>query len=298
LSQLLLIVGEPIVAYQRDLAVHGPGADYVGPWASGSPAICAYVAGMLGTPTAFAGAVGDDARGRLMHERLSAASVDLEALVVRQGRETAWANVTYRADGEREFDFRVSASAATTLQGRELGSLPEQASWMHLSGSALVFGGALVDTAFEALERARRAGSTISVDPNVRPESLSPSVGGRLAAAIASADVVLPSAGELVALGVDEEELLAAGAVVCTTFGERGARVRQGAVVTDIPAVTANTVDSDGAGDSFAAGYITASIRGVSPAGSARYGARVAGSAVQHHGPMTWSFADVGPVGS
>ena len=39
------------------------------------------------------------------------------------------------------------------------------------------------------------------------------------------ADVLFPSEGELDALGLDEAELLEAGAVICTTLGAKGARV-------------------------------------------------------------------------
>jgi sugar/nucleoside kinase (ribokinase family) len=46
-------------------------------------------------------------------------------------------------------------------------------------------------------------------------------------------------------------------------------------------------VDPDGAGDSFAAGFIAAALAGGDPVDAARAGVRVAAAAIQTVGPMT-----------
>ena len=286
---MLLIVGEAIVAYQRDIGADGSAADapFSGPWPSGSPAIAAYVAARLGVPTTFVGGVGRDPHGAVMRAGLAAGGVDLGHLVEVAGAATATAYVTYRGEGHREFDFTVAGTAATQVTERDLGDLPERAAWLHLSGSALIFGEPLAGTALAALRRAHRAGARISVDPNVRAESTSAGTLRSLREVLPLADVLLPSEGELEALGVDPAALVAAGAIVCTTRGALGAEVFDARGRTAIEAFAVDAVDSDGAGDSFAAGFVAASLAGADAVVAARHGAAVAAQAVRVAGPMT-----------
>jgi tagatose kinase len=284
---VLLIVGEALVAYQRDLGPDGQGpADYTGPWASGAPAITSYVAGRLGVETHFVGGIGSDEHGRVIRARLSAAGVHLDHLQVDGVLPTATAHITYRGPDHREFVFNVAGTAATAV--RDVGDLPERASWVHLSGSALIFGDPLASTALAAFDRARRAGARTSVDPNVRPEALTSDLRLALIEAVRRADVLLPSEGELEVLGLDVAHLLAAGAVVCTTLGPAGVEVRdpQGGVTT-LPAITVRAVDTDGAGDSFAGGFVAAALNGADPVTAARAGLASAARAVVVDGPMT-----------
>lgn len=286
---MLLIVGEPIVAYQRDLSAGGRDASFHGPWPSGSPAICAYVAGRLGTATTFVGGIGSDNHGDLIRDGLAHGGVNVDHLVNRTALPTAWARVTYES-GDRTFEFHVQDSAATDLRESDLDDLPERTEWLHMSGSALVFGGTLVDTTLAALHRAKRAGAQVSVDPNVRPESLAPGLRDRLVEAIRLADFVLPSTGELEALGLVKEDLVADGAIVCETHADKGVEVITERERTQVPAVLVSAVDTDGAGDSFAAGFISAMLRGRNPLRAAHVGVAAAAAAVTEHGPMTATF--------
>ena len=290
LGGVLLIVGEALVAYQRDLGTDGLGpVDYIGPWASGAPAITSYVAARLGVPTYFVGGIGADAHGREIRRRLSAAGVHLDHLHENRELPTGTAHITYRGPDRREFVFNVAGTAATSV--RDVGDLPERAKWGHLSGSALIFGEPLAATALAAFERARRAGARTSVDPNVRPEALTDDLRLALIDAVRRADVLLPSEGELEVLGLDAAELLAAGAVICTTLGPGGAEVRDpSGSVTKLPAITVRAVDTDGAGDSFAGGFVAAALRGADPVTAARAGLTAAARAVVVDGPMTVEF--------
>jgi fructokinase len=162
---------------------------------------------------------------------------------------------------------------------------------VHLSGSALIFGEPLATTALTAFDRARRAGARTSVDPNVRPEALTDTLRLALIDAVRRADILLPSEGELEVLGLDVEELLSAGAVVCTTLGPAGAEVRDPhGGRTRLPAVTVRAVDTDGAGDSFAGGFIAAALNGADPVTAALAGLTSAARAVVVDGPMTVEF--------
>ena len=285
---MLLIVGEAIVVYQRDV---GTGPDgpipYTGPWPSGAPAITAYIAGRLGVPTSFVGGVGRDPHGQVLRDGLASGGVDLGGLVEHADAPTATAHITYRGDDHRDFDFAVAGTAATQVTEADLADLPEHASWLHMSGSALIFGEPLASTTLAALHRAHHAGARISIDPNIRPESLHPDTTRALLDALPLAHVLLPTEGELDALGADVDALVAGGAIICTTRGPAGSLVRDADGETSVDPVAVTPVDTDGAGDSFAGGFIAASIGGADPRTAARIGARVAAQAIQVAGPMT-----------
>jgi sugar/nucleoside kinase (ribokinase family) len=280
---MLVIAGEPIAVVTVTNA--GPGRAEP----SGAPAIAAWIAARLGTPTVFVGAVGDDAHGRLIHDALSAAGVDPAHLAVRADRPTAAATVRYRPDGSREFSFAVVDSAATTLDDADLAGLPEQANWLHLSGSAVLFGDPLAHTVEAAARRAQMVGATVSVDPNLRAELDNVDLRDRLAALCRAADVLFPSDGELSGLGLDEDELLAAGRVICRTSGADGARLRVGHVDIAVPAVASaeQVVDADGAGDTFAGATIAARLAGQDWPSAVRTAAGLVARAIAVPGPMT-----------
>ena len=168
----------------------------------------------------------------------------------------------------------------------DLASLPESASWLHLSGSALLFGEPLAASAMTALRRARAAGATVSVDPNVRTEALTPAAGALLAEALTLAQVIFPSTGEIEALGLSVAELTGRGATVCSTDGPHGARLETREGTWAIPAESSDPVDTDGAGDNFAGGYIAASMASATPQEAARAGSRAAAESIAVLGPM------------
>jgi sugar/nucleoside kinase (ribokinase family) len=284
---MLLIVGEALVAFMRQLGADaGQDLPFSGPWASGAPAIAAYSASMLGAPTHLVAGIGRDAAGDTIRSRLSAAGVTCHESDGGHLRPTAAAYVTYYPDSHREFGFAVSGTAATAVLEADLARLPESASWLHLSGSALLFGEPLAASAMSALRRARAAGATVSVDPNVRTEALTPAAAALLAEALTLAQVIFPSTGEIEALGLSRAELIRGGVTVCSTDGPHGARLetREGTWV--IPAESSHPVDTDGAGDNFAGGYIAASMAGATPQEAARAGSRAAAESIAVLGPM------------
>lgn len=280
---MLVIPGEAIAVVTHTSA--GPSRAQP----SGAPAIAAWVAARLGTRTAFVGAIGDDAYGSLIRDALRAAGADPAAIVVRADRPTATATVRYRPDGSRRFRFAVADSAAPTLTVDDLGELPERATWLHVSGSAVLFGDPLAETVETAVRRARAVGATVSVDPNLRPELDDVDRRRRLAALCGSAHVLFPSDGESFKLGLDEDELVAAGRVVCRTSAAEGARLRAGHLDIAVPAIAtpAQVVDADGAGDTFAGATIAARMAGLDWPSAVHVAAGVVARAIAVPGPMT-----------
>lgn len=284
---MLLIVGEALVAFQRDVSVTPPRARPPDP--SGAPAISAYIAARLGVDTAFVGGVGDDDLGALFCRTLYGSGVQPGTVVMAPGLRTATAKIDYHVDGSRSFEFDVAGTAATAVTEHSLGELPERASWLHVSGSALQFGEPLATTVLASVRRARAAGAVLSLDPNVRLEAMSSAAAGAVAGLVRLADYVFPSEGELDALGMAEDTLVGRGAVVCTTLGADGCVVTTLHRQVTLAAVSGRTevVDTDGAGDTFAAGFIAAVMAGAEPVAAANIAGRVVAKAIAVEGPMT-----------
>jgi tagatose kinase len=280
---MLLVAGEPIVILSSNRAAGSPAQ------ASGAPAIAAWVAARLGTETSFVGAVGDDVHGELIRSTLAAAGIDPAAIAVRTDLPTATAIIEYAPDGSRSFEFNVAHSAATALQAGELGDLPERAAWVHVSGSAVLFGGSLAEAVTAAVRRGRAAGATVSIDPNLRAELDDPHRLAALRELCLEADVLFPSEGELEALGLDEDGLVGSGIVVCRTMAEQGARLRTGELDLHIPAAAPPdaVVDPDGAGDTFAGAVIAGRLHGLDWSAAANAAARIVARAITVAGPMT-----------
>jgi tagatose kinase len=285
---MLLVVGEALVEFMRprvDMPLDVP-AEFVGPFPSGAPAIFASTAARLGVPTELCALVGDDPFGRALLARLRRDGVGTSACRTEPDLPTATAFVAYTSSGARSFVFNVRHAAAGRLRAEHLGELPERADWLHVSGSAIALGASLAETAIHAAERVLAAGGRISVDPNVRPEATSPEIEQWLGWLVRRAGVVFPSEGELAALGVDEETLAAAGAIICTTRGADGVRVHSDGEVLDVAASAVREVDPTGAGDTFAGAFMAAFLAGADAREAAELACRAAAAAVTVLGPM------------
>lgn len=288
----IFVVGEVLAEFfrpSRDSPLNET-AVMIGPFPSGAPGIFASAAARQGVPTALCAVVGDDPFGQLIRDRLQQHGVDVDGLLTDPERATAVAFVAYTATGDRSFVFHVRDAAAARLRPADLGRRPEEADWLHISGSSLALGAPLDETAIEAVRRVKLAGGRVSVDPNIRAEASTRDVMASIRAIARQADVLLPSEGELDALGLDEAELVDAGAVICTTLGARGARVRCGALDVHVPAPASDEVDPTGAGDIFAAGFVAATLGGADPVEAARRGCEVAAPSVEILGPMESSI--------
>ncbi len=285
----LLVVGEALVEIMRPrpgIPLDAPGP-FAGPFPSGAPAIAADAAARAGADVALISTVGNDLFGRLLVRRLSDDGVDTSGIRIADDAVTGVAFVAYDGTGARKFIFHVADAAPARITRADLGSIPDGAAWIHVSGSSLALSESLAETVLAAVERVLAAGGRVSLDPNLR-------VGSAGAAAIPPgfdrllevASLVLASEGELEPFGTDAASLSRGGAVVCETLGKEGARLHHGGTVTEISGIPTEEVDPTGAGDAFAGTFLAVYVRSGDPVLAAREANAAGAARVKVLGPM------------
>jgi sugar/nucleoside kinase (ribokinase family) len=275
---------------------HGRAAAYVGPFASGAPGIFIDQAARISGKAIFAGAVGDDAFGRVILERFRAAGVDDRLVNIVPGVPTGTAHVAYNTDGSREFVFNIAYSAAGQMPDTDAathGFVNAGLKVLHISGSTLG-DPAMRETAFALCERLHAEGVAISIDPNIRAELMRD--GGYLDTVrriVTMAEYVLPSDADADLLWPGQAFDNWAGALirngaraVVLKRGDQGCIGMAGDETLALPAHAVQVVDPTGAGDCFCATFVALHSSG-QPLAFALTRANAAGAlAVSALGPM------------
>lgn len=268
-------------------------APYRGPFPSGAPGIFIDQAARCGAGAVFAGAVGTDAFGTVILNRLVGDGVS-DSLIRRvAGVPTGSAHVSYNSDGSRDFVFNMAHSAAARFpKGDEAvrGFLSAGCQVLHVSGSAL--GDPSMRAAvFDVCTALHGAGVSLSIDPNIRTELMSDA--GYLKtvrALIALSDYVLPSDADAALLWPDTAFADWSASLparhIALKRGDKGAILQSGGRITDLPARQVTVIDPTGAGDCFCGTLVTL-LAGGMPAPDALARAVTAGAlAVTALGPM------------
>jgi ribokinase len=236
-----------------------------------------------GAEPVLVGRVGDDARGRGALDELRAAGVDAR-LAVDSGLPTGTCVVLVGPDGERTMVPYAGANDA--LSEADLpDELLAQGGHLHVAGYALLRDGSR-PAARAAMGRAAEVGMTVSVDP-----SSSALLGAEFLDHAAGASLLLPNTPEAQALTGESDPERAARALagrfseVAVTLGAEGALWTDGDELLRAAAVPVDAVeDSTGAGDAFAAGFLSARRAGASTADQLAAGCRLAARAVTQAG--------------
>jgi ribokinase len=257
----LVCVGDLMV----DVVAHlpgplAPGSDTpaaIAVFGGGAAANVAAWAAEAGAASTFVGRAGDDAFGRRAVEDLVAAGVDAR-VEIDADRPTGTCIVLVDPSGERTM---VPSTGANDAAAQYL--LPGTADWLYLSGYSLLGAGSRA-AALAALGTARERGWSIAVDA----ASAAPlaGVGADTFLDWLGGDVLLfANADEArVLTGLDEPAAAApalarrCGSTVVKR-GAAGAVWSDGSGVCSVPAVEVPLLDSTGAGDAFAAGFLAAS---------------------------------------
>lgn len=240
------------------------GREAVMPAVGGSCLNVAIGMARLGAPTGFVGGISTDLFGQMIADHAAASNVQLD-LATRSDHQTTLAFVRIVA-GESHYAF-YDAGTATQNWTYRRGTIPfADIEAVHVGSTTLVNDQGAAET--KALIADARASSTISFDPNCRPDLVKdkPAYLARMMAFAAGADLVKMSDVDFAYLfgeGPYRERanaLLGQGTrLVVLTRGNNGAIAwHAGAGQIEVAAPEIEVADTIGAGDSFQAALLFA----------------------------------------
>lgn len=270
---------------------------YQGPFPSGAPAIFASQAALMGASVAYAGRVGRDGFGDIIVNRLRTNGIDIEAVERDDEYPTGTAFVSYQADGDRNFVFNITHSAAGRfeldfLQAERL----SQCRYFHVMGSSLTSDKA-IEIMLSMAKRVKEKGGKISFDPNIRSELMAlDATREAILTLVNICDIFLPSEADIAWLsqGTTETErdtisrLMQHNAMQMLVM-KRAAKGCQAYVgETDILVESREVpeVDPTGAGDCFGGAFIAALACGAALEDALTLANAAGAHAVTHLGPM------------
>jgi len=266
---------------------------FIGPFPSGDVAIFIHAAAKLGNDCTIIGKTGDDDFGLCIITRLKQAGVNVSAIQMLKDYSTGTAFVAYFKDGSRKFIYHWEHAAAGMLNENdvELSDLAEY-DWVHITGINLGINENCKKAIYKLVELLP-AKTTVSFDPNIRPEILSEEEIRKLCAPIIKrASYIFPSNTEARFLTGCEHDYAGCkhwageGKVVVLKRGSAGCSVFYRDTELDIPSFQVEEVDPTGAGDSFCAGFVSAIGMGKSLAEAGRFANAVGALSVTQKGPM------------
>lgn len=200
--------------------------------------------------TGLVGSVGDDEHGLLARRELRDIGVDLEQLLVVEDEETSVKYLIVAAEGEVMVLGNDGANEAVTPDDVDVDYVTA-ADHLHLTSQR-------PDTATRLAEVASDAGVTVSFDPGRRLDERD------FSDALDRSDVVFANDREAPSLFSDEgvPEAPYGDRVVVVKHGAAGATVYTPGGTFQHPGFGIDPVDTTGAGDAFAAGFIATRLDG------------------------------------
>ncbi|WP_435333661.1 carbohydrate kinase family protein [Haloarchaeobius sp. TZWWS8] len=211
----------------------------------GSAANVAVAIARLGVDSGLLGSVGDDQNGLLTRRELEASDVDTTGLEVVSNAETTVKYLLVDEAGEVAVLGNDGANEAVTPTDVD----PEyvrSADHVHLTSQR-------PETAARIAEIAAEAGIRVSFDPGRRLADRD------FSAALAAADIVFLNDREARSVLEDEyESSTFADRVLVIKRGSNGAVVHTPSATYEHPGFGVDPVDTTGAGDAFAAGFVSA----------------------------------------
>ena len=240
----------------------------------------------MGHRVAWASRVGADPLGDRILAALTSAGVDTSMVDRDAGFPTGVYFKDPGAIGTRVYYYR-GGSAASLMGPATLDRLPLATTRLvHFSGITPGLSSACADMASDLVRRAKGSGTLLSFDVNFRP-------GIWPAATAAPVLRGLCREADIVFVGLDEARLLwgtrsadEVRSVIGThntlivKDGAVGATEFDGASATFVPALEVEVLEPVGAGDAFAAGYLSAFLRNEKPRARLRLGHEVAALAL------------------
>lgn len=250
----------------------------------------------LGVPTGLAATIGDDDAAFLLEAYWDKVGLDHRYVRRIPGEHTGVSVGLVDTDLQPRFVHTSGANAwldSSTLDLKGICELGCRS--LHVAGF-FVLPGLLKDPFASALAEARTAGLEISLDVVQTPRMDDPSY---LWTCLPNVDLFFCNFGEAVRLtGIDDPAKAGsffrergAGAV-CLKLGNEGCLVDSDGFRGIVPAEVVDVVDTTGAGDAFAAGFIAARLKGMRVEDACKAGNAAGARVVSSFGAISAWFQD------
>ncbi|MCP8940599.1 sugar kinase [Alsobacter sp. SYSU M60028] len=257
----ILAMGEPLMEFNE---VEREGERVFLPGHGGDTSNAAVAAARQGAKVAYFTALGDDAFGRDFLRLWDDEGVDRWKVILRADAPTGIYFISHGPEGH-EFSYYRAGSAASRVGPADLPrELIAASRVLHVSGISQAISASACDAAFEAIAHARRSGTLVSYDTNLRLR-LWPLERARavIHAALGMTDICLPGLDDARQLtGLDRPEDICARylefgcSIVALTMGKEGTLVAVPGETRRIPARVVTAVDATGAGDAFDGAFL------------------------------------------
>lgn len=268
----------------------------------GSEANVAIGLARLGHRSAWISRLGNDEFGVYIRNFLRGEGVDVSRVILDPEHPTGIAFKERRELGARRVIYYRRGSAASHLQSSDLHpAFFAGARFFHTSGINPALSDSCHETMREAIDLAHQAGATVTFDPNVRLRLWDAATCRKtLREIIPSCDIVLPGLDEAELLTGETDPITAARGIlalgprlVIVKVGAEGSIAVSADGIIRAPALRLERiVDPVGAGDGFAAGFLSGQLRGLGLAESLRLGNLVGAAAMTVSGDVeglpTW----------
>lgn len=238
----------------------------------------------LGGRGAFVGRVAEDENGVSYINQTIGSGV--ESFITKGNGITGHAITFITPDLERTFATHLGAALELSPDNVDV-TLISSSSLLHLEGY-LFEADNLRQVCFKAMEAAKKAGTAVSID--LADPGLIERAGQVLEDAVDNfADIVFVNENEALKFtGSPEEEALHLLAERCSfavvKLGARGSLIKTRGDVFKIPSYSVDVVNTNGAGDMYAAGILYGLARGFDPEKSGRIGSYAASLVVASPG--------------
>ncbi len=225
----------------------------------------------FGEKCRFYTTLGRDADGEFFVSSLEKVGVDVRFWITHP--ETGRVDIYVDGEGERTFFVHPNAAGVIKI---ELNCLSGDIYYLDPFPSADSF-----KFHVEVAKKAKLEKSKVVLNPGYPYSSMGFE---KLKELLRFVDLVIMSELEFEMLGVSEKDFLKYVSVLVITMGEKGSSVFTDNESFQVPAFNVKVVDTTGAGDSFAAGFLKAMMEGFSLKECLKAGNYVAAYNIQHYG--------------
>ncbi|MFZ2454903.1 MAG: carbohydrate kinase family protein [Candidatus Altiarchaeia archaeon] len=224
----------------------------------GCAANYAKASAVLGSKTRLIARIGDDLFGNLVRKSLGAID-DLDLCLISGGRTAVTLAITFK---DKTRSFLTFPGANSELSVKDIDYDLIEGRYLHVASFFLQ--GLRADTK-KLLDHAHKKGMTASFDTGFDPLGWSRADVALVRKTLKDVDIFFPNLAEAQAVTKAKnqkdiiDELLSLGpSIVALKLGSKGAWIASEKEKTFIPAFRVKAIDTTGAGDVFAAGFIRA----------------------------------------